>query len=185
MLLEEFFGVVECDLSVPNVLREHFSEFCPIFKNTLVSREDIRETMREFAEKNNIMNQPRRMLIGSLHAEKILLGTPLLKWYLEHVLEITKIYQMVEYSLVACFESFGKEVTKARRAGDRDKENCGIVADTMELVGNSAFGKSITNLENHCQIKYCTYSESCTEVNSTYFRDAELIDGTVEENDQV
>ena len=179
-----FFGVVECDLSVPDV-REHFSEFCSIFKNTLVSREEIGETMREFAKKNNITNQLRRMLIGSLHAEKILLGTPLLKSYLEHGLETTKIYQTMEYSPVACFISFGKAVTKARRAGDRDKENCGIVADTMKLVGNSASGKSITKLENHCQIKYCTYSEACTEVNSTYFRDAKLIDGTVEENNQV
>ena len=64
MLLEKFFGIVECDLSVPDILREHFSKFCPIFKNTLVSRKDIGETMREFAEKNNIMNQPRRTLIG-------------------------------------------------------------------------------------------------------------------------
>ena len=78
----ELFGMVECDIEVPPELREHFAEMPPIFKNVNISREDIGEHMREFAEAHNLMSQPRRSLIGSYFGTKILLTTPLLQWYL-------------------------------------------------------------------------------------------------------
>ncbi|KAK3718953.1 hypothetical protein QZH41_005939 [Actinostola sp. cb2023] len=77
-------------------LKEKFSEMCPILKNTKIKREDIGEFMREFAEENDIIPRPCQSLIGSLKGEKILLATPLLKWYLEHGLDVTKVYQVVE-----------------------------------------------------------------------------------------
>ena len=76
---ERLFGCVEVDIFVPDHLKEKFSEMCPIFKNTNISREDIGEYMQSYAEENKIMAQPRRILIGSLKGEKILLATPLLK----------------------------------------------------------------------------------------------------------
>jgi hypothetical protein len=74
------------------------------------------------------------MLIGSLYGEKILLLTSSAKWYLAHGLEITKIYQIVQYSSAKCFEGFGQSVTKARRAGDVD-ESKSLFANTSKLVG--------------------------------------------------
>ena len=108
---------------------------CPIFKNTEISRDDIGEYMQTFAEEQNIMPQPRRSLIGSYFGEKILLATPLIKWYLAHGLEVTHIYQVVEYTPVPCFKPFGEAVSDARRAGDMDP-NKGIIADTMKLVSS-------------------------------------------------
>ena len=55
--------------------------------------------MKAYAEEHNIMAQPPRSLIGSMKGEKILLATPLLKWYLEHGLEVTKVHQVVEFTL--------------------------------------------------------------------------------------
>lgn len=52
---EQIFGVVEFDIRVPEHLKEHFSEMCPIFKNVYISREDIGEFMKTFAEENDIM----------------------------------------------------------------------------------------------------------------------------------
>lgn len=57
------------------------AEMTPIFKNTMVSREDIGPIMKQYAETKKVMSQPRKMLIGSYFGEKILLATPLLKWY--------------------------------------------------------------------------------------------------------
>ena len=71
---------------------------CPIFKNTEISCEDIGDFMRKFAELNDLMPRPCCSLIGSYFGEKILLATPLLKWFLENGLEVTRIYQVVEYS---------------------------------------------------------------------------------------
>ena len=79
------------------------------------------------------MSHPRRSLIGSYFGGKILLATPLIKWYLAHGLEVTRIYQVVEYTPVPCFKPFGEAVSDARRAGDVDP-NKAIIADTMKLV---------------------------------------------------
>ena len=83
--------------------------------------------MKAYAAEHNIMSQPRRSLIGSLKGEKILLAMPLLKWYLEHGLEVTKVHQVVE------FKPFGDSASDARRSGDADPRKA-IIADTMKLV---------------------------------------------------
>ena len=102
---ESLFGVIECDIKVPELLKDRFSEMCPIFKNTDISIEDIGDFMKSYAEEHDIMRRPRRSLIGSLKGDKILLATPLLKWYLEHGLEVTKVYQVVEYTPKPCFKT--------------------------------------------------------------------------------
>ena len=52
------FGLVECDIKVPEELKDYFSEMTPIFKNIDVSVEDIGEAMKKYAEQNNLMSQP-------------------------------------------------------------------------------------------------------------------------------
>ena len=89
--------------------------------------------MGAFAEKHNIMPRPRKTLIGSFYGEKILLATPLLKWYLLHGLKVTRIYQVIEYTPVPCFKPFGDAVSNARRDGDANPDKA-IIADTMKLV---------------------------------------------------
>lgn len=75
---------------------------CSIFKNTDISRADIGDFMKTYAEEHNIMAQPRRSLIGIMKGEKILLATPLLKWYLEHGLELTNVHQVIEFIPEPC-----------------------------------------------------------------------------------
>ena len=149
------FGMIECDIHVPPELRPYFSEMQPIFKNANVSRDDIGPYMRQYAEENDIMSTPRRMLVGSFHGIKLLLATPLLRWYLAHGLVVDRVYQIVEYSPKPCFQHFGESVSTARRNGDVDPDKS-IIADTMKLLGNSAYGKTVTNVDRHRDIKYCT-----------------------------
>ena len=121
------------------------------------------------------MPRPRRSLIESLFGERILLATPLLKWYLQHGLEVTHVYQVVEYTPKRCFHPFGKAVSDARRAGDVDPSKS-IIADTMKLVGNSSYGKTITNKEKHRQVKFCDDNEVSGLINSPFFRQLDIID---------
>ena len=107
------FGMVECDVRVPDNLREHFAEMQPIFKNTTVTRDDIGPFMRQYAEEHDIMSAPRRMLVGSFHGDKILLATPLLRWYLAHGLVVDRVYQVVDYEPNPCFRRFGESVSAA------------------------------------------------------------------------
>ena len=146
------FGMIECDIHVPPELRPYFSEMQPIFKNANVSRDDIGPYMRQYAEENDIMSTPRRMLIGSYRGEKILLATPLLRWYLAHGLVVDHVYQIIEYEPKPCFQNFGDSVSAARRAGDADPDKA-IIADTMKLLGNSGYGKTVTNIDKHREVK--------------------------------
>ena len=130
---ERLFGCVEEDIRVPEHLKEKFSEMCPIFKNTNISRDDIGDFMKAYAEEHNIIAQPRRSLIGSMKGEKILLATPLLKWYLEHGLEVPKVHQVIEFNPEPCFKPFRDAVSDSRRAGRADPSKA-IIADSMTLV---------------------------------------------------
>ena len=161
---------VECDIHVPEHLRAKFSEMCSVFKNTEISRDYIGEYMKAYAEENDIMSRPRQSLIGSMVGEKILLATPLLKWYLEHGLEVTRVYQVIEYTPKPCY---GDAVSNARRAGNADPSKA-IIADTMKLVGNSSYGKTITNKERHRQVKFCDDDDNL--INSPFFRELNPID---------
>ena len=73
------FGMVECDVRVPEELQDYFSEMQPVFKNASVTRDDIGPFMRQYAEDHDIISAPRRMLVGSYRGDKILLATPLLR----------------------------------------------------------------------------------------------------------
>ena len=171
---ERLFGVIECDIEVPSHLKDYFSEMPPIFKNCIVSKEDIGPHMRDFSDENGLMSQPRRTLIGSLRGDKIMLITPLVKWYLDHGLQITKVYEVIEYQPKSCFTEFGKKVVDARRAGDVDPHQA-IVAETMKLIGNSAYGKTITNKEKFTNVSTCLDSEAPRKINSPHFRHLTLV----------
>ena len=82
----KLFGYVQCDLRVPEHLKAYSANFPPIFKNTVVSRNDIAALMKEYAEKEKIMSQSRRMLISSFHLKNGTIITPLLIFYLHLVL---------------------------------------------------------------------------------------------------
>ena len=168
------FGMVECDVRVPSELRAHFAEMQPIFKNATVTRDDIGPFMRQYAEEHDIMSTPRRMLVGSYRGEKILLTTPLLQWYLAHGLVVDRVYQIVEYSPKPCFQQFGDSVSAARRAGDSDPDKA-IIADTMKLLGNSAYGKTVTNVDRHRDIKYCTEVGTSLLINNKRFRQLDVV----------
>ena len=163
------FGMIECDIRVPPELQDHFAEMQPIFENASVTRDDIGPFMRNYAEENDIMSTPRRMLIGSYRGEKILLATPLLRWYLAHGLVVDHVYQIIEYEPKPCFQNFGDSVSAARRAGDADPDKA-IIADTMKLLGNSGYGKTVTNIDRHREVKYCTEVGTSSHVNNKRFR---------------
>ena len=174
------FGFVECDIEVPNHLKDYFSEMTPIFKNTEVSLKDVGQHTQEYA-REHIKDIPHRLLIGSYFGKKIGLSTtPLLRWYLNHGLVITHVYTVVEYFPNAAFNSFMRQVTQARLDGDCDKDKA-LIAETMKLIGNSSYGKLITNKEKHHDTVYVDESEAGTEIIDKHFYSlAELPDGYYE-----
>ena len=62
--------------------------------------------MKEYAENEGILLQPRRMLISSFDLKNGTIITPLLLYYLHLGLECAKIHQFVQYTPKKCFSSF-------------------------------------------------------------------------------
>ena len=90
---------------------------------------------------------------GRNECQKNLLATLLLRWYIQSGLRVTHVYQSIEYEPNACFKDFVKEISDARREGDRDPDTA-IIADTMKLLGNSSYGSMVMNKEKFSEIKY-------------------------------
>ena len=130
------FGYVQCDLVVADELKSKFANFPPIFKNIEVGRNDIGDYMKKYAIENEALRHSQRTLISNFKLENGTVITPLSNFYLELGLQCTKIYRFVQYTLRKSFNNFVQSVVDARREGDGNPLS-GVVAETMELLGNS------------------------------------------------
>ena len=147
-----FFGYVECDIHVPSHLTQNFSEMSPIFINVALNRNHLSPRMLQHVQATGEFSMPRRCLVGAMAGTKILLSE-LLRWYLKHGLVVTKIYQVIQYNAQPTFSAFAQSITEARRQGDVDPLKQ-LLANTAKLVGNSFYGKTITDKTKHKNISY-------------------------------
>ena len=107
------FGYVQGDLPVPKHLQSYFQYFLPIFKNCFVSKTDIGECMKSYADEQGLLRQSSRMMISNFHLENGSLITPLFNFYRTLELECTRVHRFVEYTPEKCFKGFVKSVVEA------------------------------------------------------------------------
>ena len=176
VLNDKLFGFFEVDIEVPEQKRKRFSEFCPLFVISEVPEDQIPQHMQDYkinTGRKKIKNNKK--LLGVMKAEKILLYSPLLKWCLNHGLQVTKIHKYISYTPGRPFKWFPEEVSSARRAADNDK-NKKQLGDTAKLKGNSFYGKMIENLEKHMNTKFTTNEKLIDKIfRSSFFDDLEEI----------
>ena len=154
---------------IPEHLKAYFVNFPPIFKNTVVSRNDIGDLMKEYAEKEGIMSQPKRMLISSFHLKNGTIITHLLLYYLHLGLECTEIHQFIQYTPKKCFSWFVQSAVNARRQGD-ENPNSSVVAETMKLLANSAYGYQIMDRSRHTATKHLNVEKTHSANNIKLFK---------------
>ena len=165
----KLFGYVQCDIEVPEELKKKFANFPPIFKNTNVGRHDIGLLMKDYAEKEGLLCQPRKMFISSYFLENGTLITPLLLFYLELGLVCKKIYRFVEYIPVKCFNNFVQSAVNARRERD-ENPNSSVVAETMKLLASSSYGYQIMDRNRHTVTKYLSDEKTHGAINTKFFK---------------
>ena len=119
----------------------------PIFQNTEVSLKDVSQHMQEYDKQHDIKDVPHRLLTGSYFGKKIGFVTPLLKWYLNHGLIITRIYTVVKYVPNAALKDFTVQVAEVRLHEDRDPRYV-LTAEMRKLEGNASYGTLITSKGN-------------------------------------
>ena len=180
VLNDKLFGFFQVDIEVPEQLRKRFSEFCPLFVISEVPEDQIPQHMKDYKiNTGRKKTKNNKKLLGVMKAEKILLYSLLLKWYLNHGLQVTKIHRYISYTHGRPFKWFPEEVSSARRAADNDK-NKKQLGDTAKLKGNSFYGKMIENLEKHMTTKFTTDEKLIDKIfRSPFFEDLEEISNGV------
>ena len=105
VLNDKLFSFFQVDIEVPEQLLDKFSEFSPLFILSEVREDQIPQHMQDYkinTGRKKIKNNKK--LLGVMKAEKILLYSPLLKWYLNHGLQVTKITEISE-RIYLCLDS--------------------------------------------------------------------------------
>lgn len=180
---DSIFGIIECDIQVPDHLKDEFKDFCPIIKHVDISINDVGNHMKQYCENVGILKHPRRSLIGSFYANNHLVSTDLLKWYMSIGIEVKRVHLLVQFHRSKCFERFANEIMDARREADRDPSKK-IVADGMKMIGNSSYGKTIIDKEKFTNVAFYDEKDSVRisqEVNNKQFHHLSYIGGeTVE-----
>ena len=79
----KLFGYMQWDIEIPKIFRSKNVNFSLFFRNTLVSKSDIGALIKNYAEDERLLSQPRKMLISSFTLQNGTLITPLLLFYLQ------------------------------------------------------------------------------------------------------
>ena len=171
---------MQCGIEVPENLRSEFVNFPPKFKNTLVSKSNIGDLMRNYAEEERLLSQPRKLLISSFTLQSGTLITPLLLFYLQLGLVVTKIHRFVEYTPKKWFNSVVQQAVDARRQGG-ENPNSSVVAETMKLLGNISYGYQILDRNGHSLTKYLTDEKTHAAINSKLFKKLDHVNNSLYE----
>jgi len=105
----------------------------PIFVNREVPEVAVPEEMMDYLTRTGQKRTTGKKLLGVMDADGVLLYTPLLRWYIEHGLELQDVYTTIDYQPEKILAWFVDEVTKACRMGDIDKEKA-IFAEVFKLL---------------------------------------------------
>ena len=174
--LESFFGLIELDIEVPEDKYNYFGEMPPFFKNIKYNEEVAGIHMTYIIESTRGKLCKSRKLISSLKAERIVINSNLLKWYIDKGCIITKLYGIIPAEKGTPFKSFGDWVSNERRKGDVEKKYA-IIAEAAKVIGNSAFGRTIMNKNKFKAVKFCDEKQFNRAKNNYFFCDAEYYDG--------
>ena len=115
------------------------------------------------------MSQPRKMLPSSFTLQNGTLITPLLLFYLQLGLVVTKLHRFIACTSMICFNSFVQAAVDARRKSD-ENTNSSVAAETMKLLANSSHGYQIMDRTRHTVKKYFSDEKTHAAIISKLFK---------------
>ena len=161
-----FYGFLEVDISVPAHLREYYSDFPPLFATVEVPLDVVGQYMQNKIGQLGKSKKNRMQLVSGMVAEKILLGTPAIQWYMDHGLEITKLYQPIEFRGAPILQNLVMKLTNTRRQATAEGDTA--TANLKKLEGNSLFGKTLTDKDKHSRVAYVKGEEQAKVKNRSW-----------------
>ena len=88
-------GFAKVDIEIPELLRPMF-EMCPFFYNKRVPAKALPKHMEEYLARTGRQRGDRRKLVGALSAQRILLYAPLLLWYVNYGVVVTRVSRTID-----------------------------------------------------------------------------------------
>lgn len=82
---------------------------------------------------------------------------------------VTRVHRALQFQQKRVFEHLTKEVTHHRSEADRDP-NQKILAELFKLLGNSYYGKCLTDQKKHLHIQYMNEDDAIQAVNTPLFQ---------------
>ena len=111
--------------------------------------------------------------------EKIPVITPLLHWYLNHGVRMTKIWGYIPANPKSIYKNFDYWVANERRRGKADKA-FEAKAESAKLIGNSAYENTILNKEKIQSTKICNETEFKKHIYNPFLKDFQEYGETIE-----
>ena len=121
--------------------------WAPIFKKADIFKSDLPPWMRNLYKQNEF---PKEQIVQAMHAEKLLLHTSLVKFYMNHGFRVTKIHKFYEYQPSECFKPifdlcYEARVQATQTVADENatadqKAAAELKATAVKLVSNSMYG---------------------------------------------
>ena len=163
MLVEKkVFGILVCDIVIPKDedeerMKKYFEDFAPIIKHANINYDDIGEFMQGVSDRSGIKVKDRRCVIDSYFGKGVGLIDEYVVWLLNKGFMVDKVYTFIRYNKEPIFREFANAITEMRIKGDRDKHS-EMPALMAKLIGNSAFGSTITNKDKHREVVLQRYA---------------------------
>ena len=165
MLMEKkVFGILVCDIIIPKEedeerMKKYFEDFAPIIKHANINYEYIGEFMQGVSDRSGIKVKDRRCVIDSYFGKGVGLIDEYVVWLLKKGFMVDKVYTFIRYNKEPIFRDFANAITEMGIRGDKDKHS-EMPALMAKLIGNSAFGSTITNKDKHREVVLQRYTNN-------------------------
>ena len=144
------FGFAKVWIHVLEELQSRFSEF----PSSKMQKYSWKIMVKSFCDKIGGKIGVNRSLICSMHAQGILLLTPLLKKYLQMGLIVTRIELVISYNGKPIFAWFIEEVCNDRRCADQCGAEFKMKGEVSKLKGNCGYGKVLMDKSKHTRLAF-------------------------------
>ena len=162
-------GFIKADIEVPEHLKAYYAGFEPIFKKLKICRDNLSGVMADYCYKNKCLTRPQETIITSFFAKQYLASTDLYVYYMERGFEISNVTLVLEYEFGAPFKTFADKIVSVRREAEKiDAQK--PIANSMKLVGNTPYGKSISNVDNYSSVSFVNKKKAQQQITKVGFK---------------
>ena len=166
----DFFGFLLLDCHIKPAHENDYERYPIIIRRETITREMLSERQRNVAAKHKILQRPTSTVIGAKSAESLLVISDQVKFWLSlGTVEITRIYQVVEYQPRKCLANCIDNLTHLRRAGDKDPSKK-VLGNMAKLIANSIYGRSLLRRDLFTKYVLCNREDSKYLMTKAQFR---------------